>query len=85
MSKAEINAEIIAEFAQVIAAIGLKGRLELDPIPNTFKRRQHFYKGKDGVCYFTAFMWDINKLDKVGRTAEINRRVNEAVRYFGLK
>ena len=85
MRLSEVNEEIIAEFARVIATNRFEGRLALDPIPNTLKRRQHYYKGKDGVCYFTAYLWDLNKLDKSGRTAEINRRVNEAARYFGLK
>lgn len=84
MSKTKRNAEIITEFDQFIADLGLAGRLELDPIPNTFKRRPHFYTRDDGVCCFTAYMWDLNGLDKADCTAEIHRRVDEAVRHFSL-
>lgn len=84
MSKTERNKEIVDEFNQVISERGLAGKLEVDPICNTFKRRQHFMTKVDGTGVFTAFMWQLNDLQPGECSAEINRRADCAIRYFKL-
>ena len=73
MCKTEINKKIIAEFAQRINKRGLTGKLELDPICNTFKRRKRYTVRVDGTRVFTVFMWDLNNLNDDERTEEIRR------------
>lgn len=85
MSKALRNAQIEKMVAERIGDLGFGGKLEMDPIPNTFKRRNHYTKKADGTCVFTAFMWQLNDLSKEDLDAEIDRRIRAAVAYFGLK
>ena len=59
MTKGARNKEVEAEFSRQIEERGLEDVLVMDPIPNTFKRRQHF-RTKNGIHYFTAFMWQLN-------------------------
>lgn len=84
MTKTEINDLIITEFDEEIEKRGLTGKLEIDPICNTFKRRNHFTRKADGTCVFTAFMWDINTLEPNLRHVEIKKRIDAAVAFFKL-
>lgn len=85
MSKTEKNEQIVKMVEKRIEDLGYKGKLEFDPIPNTFKRRNHFTKKVDGTGVFTAFMWQLNSLPAAELTMEIDARINEAAKYFGLK
>ena len=62
-----------------IIDLGYKGKLEFDPIPNTFKRRNHFTKKVDGTGVFTAFMWQMNTLSEDELAADIDERINEKI------
>ena len=68
-----------------IIDLGYKGKLEFDPIPNTFKHRNHFTKKADGTGVFTAFMWQMNTLSEDELVADIDERIDEAAKHFGLK
>ncbi len=57
------NAEIEKQVKRRIKKLGYGKRLMMDPIPNTFKRRNHFTKTANGTCVFTAFMWQLNSLE----------------------
>lgn len=84
MSKTTQNSKIEALVAERIDELGYSGRLEMDPIPNAFKRRNHYTQKEDGTCVFTTFMWQMNTLSKNELKADIDRRINEAVSHFGL-
>lgn len=85
MSKTEKNEEIVKMVEKRIKELGYKEKLEFDPIPNTFKRRNHFTKRADGTGVFTAFMWQMNSLPDDELAADIDDRIDEAARHFGLK
>lgn len=85
MSKAEKNNAIVKMVEKRIEELGYGGKLELDPIPNTFKRRNHFTTKVDGTGVFTAFLWQMNTLADDELVADIDERINEAARHFGLK
>lgn len=85
MSKKDRNKEIVDEFNQVISDRGLAGKLKVDPISNTFKRRQHFTTKADGTSVFTAFMWQMNDLQPDECSAEIKRHIDSAVKHFGIE
>lgn len=67
-----------------ISYLGLKGRLEMEPIPNSFKRRPRYYVDADGVFRFSAFLWQMNKLNDEELAEDIAIRVNAARHYFGI-
>ena len=83
--KTEKNKEIVKMVEKRIKELGYDGKLEIDPIHNTFKRRNHFTKKADGTGVFTAFMWQMNFLTDEELAADIDDRINEAAEYFGLK
>lgn len=85
MSKASKNAEIEKQVKRRIKKLGYGNRLVMDPIPNTFKRRNHFTRTANGTCVFTAFMWQLNSLEGKELKKEIDRRILEAANYFGLQ
>ena len=85
MSKAEKNAEIVKMVEKRIRDLGYEGKLEFEPIPNTFKRRNHFTQKDDGTGEFTAFMWQMNTLSEDELAADIDNRIDEAARHFHLK
>ncbi|MCI5620536.1 MAG: hypothetical protein MR355_03090 [Lachnospiraceae bacterium] len=84
MSKTEKNKEIVKMVEKRIKERGYEGKLEMDPISNTFKRRNHFTKKADGTGVFTAFMWQMNSLSDDELVADIDDRISEAAEYFGL-
>lgn len=83
MSLQDRNKQITEDFNKEIKRRKLQDKLEFDPIPNTCKRRPHFYQS-NGMCVFTAFMWQLNKLSNAEAHAEIVARVDEAVKHFQL-
>lgn len=83
--KTEKNKEIVKMVEKRIKDLGYDGKLEIDPIPNTFKRRNHFAKKADGTGVFTAFMWQMNSLTDEELAVDIDDRINKAAEYFGLK
>ena len=85
MSKTEKNLEIVKMIENRIEELGYKDKLEFDPIPNPFKRRNHFTKKADGIGVFTGFMWQMNSLSDDELAIDINNRIKEAVEYFELK
>lgn len=85
MSKTERNKEIVEMMEKRIIELGYSGKLECDPIPNTFKRRNHFTKKADGTGVFTAFMWQMNSLSDDELAADIDDRINKAAMHFSLK
>ena len=85
MSKTEKNKKIVKMVEKRIIDLGYKGKLEFDPIPNTFKHRNHFTKKADGTGVFTAFMWQMNTLSEDELVADIDERIDEAAKHFGLK
>lgn len=84
MSKTEKNKHIINVMNECIEKRGYKGKLEFDPIPNTFKRRNHFTTKADGTGVFTGFLWQMNNLSDAELLTDIDGRINEAVRHFKL-
>ena len=85
MSKTEKNNQIIEMVEERIKELGYDGKLEMDPIPNSCKRRNHFTTKADGTGVFTAFMWQMNSLSDDELAADIDNRIDEAASYFGLK
>jgi len=84
MSLKEQNKVVENEFSRCIEEYGLTGKLEMDPIPNICKRRQHYSIHEDGTCVFTAYMWQLNKLSDEELKAEVEVRVRTAAKYFHL-
>lgn len=84
MSKELTNKKIEELVAKRIVELGYEGKLQMDPIPNVFKRRQHYTKKSDGTCVFTAFMWQMNSLSETDLLEDIDRRIKEAAEYFEL-
>ena len=84
MSTTEKNKHIINVMNERIEKRGYKGKLEFDPIPNTFKRRNHFTTKADGTGVFTGFLWQMNNLSDAELLTDIDGRINEAVRHFKL-
>lgn len=85
MTKAERNEKIIKKVDVRVQELGYGGKLEMDPITNTFKRRNHFTTKADGTGVFTAFMWQMNSLSDDDLLTDIDSRVNEAATHFKLK
>lgn len=85
MSMKEQNQKIERQVKNRIKQLGYEGKLEMDPLPNGFKRRNHFTKKSDGTGVFTAFMWQMNKLSKSELAKDIDSRINEAIKHFGLE
>lgn len=85
MSMTEQNKKIEKQVQKRIKQLGYAGKLEMDPIPNSFKRRNHFTQKADGTGVFTAFMWQMNKLSEKDLAADIDNRINEAAKHFQLK
>lgn len=85
MSKTEKNEKIVKMVEKRIIDLGYKGKLEFNPIPNTFKCRNHFAIKDDGTGVFTAFMWQMNTLSEDELSADIDERIDEAAKHFGLK
>lgn len=85
MSKTERNKQIVKMVDSRIKQLGYAGKLEMDPIPNSFKRRNHFTQKDDGTGVFTAFMWQMNELSDKELAADIDNRINEAAKHFKLK
>lgn len=85
MSMTERNQKIEKQVKKRIKQLGYDGKLEMDPIPNSFKRRNHFIQKSDGTGVFTAFMWQLNKLSKSELAADIDSRIDEAAKHFHLK
>lgn len=81
----ERNKEIERLVNAEISRRGLSGKLEVEPIDNTFTRRPRFFIGKsDGIPRFKILMWSVNKLDDESLEREVKRRVSEAQQHFGL-
>lgn len=85
MSMAEKNQKVEMQVKNRIKQLGYEGRLEMDPISNSFKRRNHFTQKSDGTGVFTAFMWQMNKLSDSKLAADIDSRIYEAAKHFQLK
>ena len=85
MSKTAKNKEIVKMVEKRIKDLGYEGKLEFDPIHNTFKRRNHFTKKADGTGVFTAFMWQMNILSADKLAEDIEARIDEAAEHFCLK
>lgn len=85
MSMTEQNKKIEKQVQKRIKQLGYGGKLEMNPIPNSFKRRNHFTQKSDGTGVFTAFMWQMNKLSGEELAADIDNRIDEAVKHFKLK
>ena len=85
MSLLRKNVEIEHMFQVRIAEFGLEGKLEFDPIPNTFKRRNPYTQKADGTCVFTGFMWQMNKLSLEELSEEIDKRILIAANHFGME
>lgn len=85
MLKTEKNKEIIAMVEARIQELGFGGKLEMDPITNTCKRRNHFTTKADGTGVFTAFMWQMNCLSEDELATDIDERIREAAFHFKLK
>ncbi|MFW2491710.1 hypothetical protein ACN077_24610 [Clostridium chromiireducens] len=64
MSKATQNSKIATLVSDRIDELGYGGKLEIDPIPNAFKRRNNYTQKDDGTCVFTIFMWQMNALSE---------------------
>ena len=79
MTKSERNKEIEKMVKERIRELGYEGKLEFDSIPNTFTEKE------DGTGVFTGFMWQMNSLSDDELAADIDARINEAVKYFKLK
>lgn len=82
MNKAEKNQYVINKMKNRIEERGYKGKLEFNPIPNTFKRRNHFTTKADGSGVFTGFLWQMNCLSDQKLIEDIDRRIDEAVLFF---
>lgn len=83
MSKKEYNKIIIEMIREKIAERRLTDVLDVYPIENTFQRRQKYWT--DGnVHLFKVHMWDLNCLSGDELYNEIELRINEAIKYFGL-
>lgn len=85
MSLTERNRFIEAKVDEYIFSLGLSGKLAMESIPNTFKRRPRFYVDSEGICRFSVFLWQLNKLEDDELTDEIQRRVDTARQHFGLR
>lgn len=85
MLKTEKNKEIIAMVEVRIQELGFGGKLEMDPITNTCKHRNHFTTKADGTGVFTAFMWQMNCLSEDELATDIDERISEAAFHFKLK
>lgn len=84
MSKEFTNKKIEELVSKRIIELGYDGKLQMDPIPNVFKRRQRYTKKSDGTCVFTAFMWQMNSLSDTDLLEDIDRRIKEAAEHFEL-
>lgn len=83
MTKNEINKRIVTEIREEIARKGLTGKLDVYPVENTFTRRPRFWN--DGnVNLFKVHMWNLNLLEGEDLSNEIEARVIQATKYFGL-
>ena len=85
MLKSEKNKTIVEMVGKRIKELGYAGKLEMDPIPNTYKRRNHFTTKADGTGVFTAFLWQMNGLSDEELANDIDERIEKAAKHFGLK
>ena len=83
MGKLAMNSQIIKQFYVKLEALGLDAKLKLFPIENAFTRRPRYWS-KEGVCYFSVLMWQLNDLDSVSLEQEINARIAAARTHFGI-
>lgn len=84
MSLIERNKIVEKRTKHYISYLGLKEQLAMDPISNSFKRRPRYYVDGDGVCRFSVFLWQLNKLDDDELATEIAARVTAARQHFGI-
>lgn len=81
--KSEINSQIVAETRAKIEKFGLFGKLDVFPIANTFTYRPRYWS-EGSMHFFKIHLWDINGLDAIERSKEIDDRISAAREYFGL-
>ncbi|WP_238904390.1 hypothetical protein [Clostridium sp. YIM B02506] len=83
MSLTQRNQEIIEIVNNIIKNKGYEGRIYLEPIETTTKKRPSYGKYKDGTLRFTIHMWDVNKIeDRSELIKDLDKRVDDAIIYF---
>lgn len=78
------NKKIIEMFNKKIADVGLKGKLAMEPVANTFTYRPRYFKYADGIPRFKVHLWDLNKLPDEKLENEITNRINQARKHFNV-
>ena len=84
MSKKEKNNTIIKLTRNKITRLGLKGKLDIYPVENTFTRRPRYWRDSDGVALFKVHMWDLNELSGKTLADAIDARIDAARVHFGI-
>lgn len=84
MRKLEKNKIITTEIRKRIKLLGLLGKIDVFPVENVCTRRPRFWLTSDGTGIFKILMWDLNDLDDNSLSKEIDNRIAEARRYFGI-
>ncbi|WP_128100312.1 hypothetical protein [Paenibacillus sp. DCT19] len=84
MGKLKRNKEIIAQVNQRLKDFQIDDQLLFEPIENTFKSRPKYGVYKDGTRRFSAFLWQLNTLDRSVLAVEIDSIINKARKHFKI-
>ncbi len=81
MGKLDINKAIILETQKRLSKLGLEGKIDIFPVQNTFTCRPRYWKEGE-VGLFKVLMWTVNSLEGQELSDEIDKRINDARKYF---
>ncbi|MGO4532282.1 hypothetical protein AB4Z30_24635 [Paenibacillus sp. 2TAF8] len=84
MGKMKRNKEIIAQVNQRLRDFNIDNLLLFEPIENAFKNRPRYGVYKDGTRRFSAFLWELNIMQKNELAIEIDSRINKARKHFEI-
>ena len=84
MTKKERNKIIVEKCKSLIIEYGLSRVLELFPIETPYTRRPSYWS-KDGKCFFSAFMWQLNELNDRELEIALKSRIEAAIKHFKLE
>ena len=84
MSKKEKNKMIVKLTRNKLTRLGLKGKLDIFPVENTFTRRPRYWSDSEGTALFKVHMWDLNCLSGDKLADAIDTRIEQARAHFGL-
>jgi hypothetical protein len=83
MSKKERNKKIISMTRKKLGAAGILDKMDIFPVENICTRRPRYWNDGEKNL-FKVHMWDINAMSEQECEKEIDNRIMEARKHFGI-